>query len=84
MTFHRDLFRGSRRPVTELDIRRLIDRIVEELADHARVEVVATVADLPDNAPPTQWYRVVADPSAVYIGNGPNRPLSRFTTTPLS
>lgn len=51
------------------------------------VTVVATVADLPANAGPRDWYRVttgtVAERTAVYIGNGPNLPLTKITPTAL-
>ena len=71
-------------------IRKLFDYLVEvreNLRDElVRVDVVATVADLPAEAPLTRWFRV-ANPAAervnVYIGNGPGRPLSRITTTPV-
>lgn len=57
---------------------------VDGLGDVAlTITVVPALTDLPANAEPTQWYRVVADPAAVYVGNGMTRPLSRFTTTPV-
>lgn len=84
--FHR---RGA---ATHADLRRLIDHFqdrlataADRLADFRRsavtMIVVADVADLPAEAKPNEWFRVVATPAAVYVGNGPGRPLSRFTTT---
>jgi hypothetical protein len=59
--------------------------IVQENA--VRMTLVATVADLPANAPPRQLFRVtsgtVAERTAIYVGNGPSQPLSKLVPVAL-
>lgn len=47
------------------------------------VQVVDTAADLPTSAPPTHLYRTKdpADIGRLWLGNGPDRPLSRFVAS---
>lgn len=72
---------------TMADLRRLLDTIAEHFSDRSQrnltIVVVAELSDLPADASSTEWFRVVATPAVVYIGNGPGRPLSRFNTTPV-
>ncbi len=56
-------------------------------ANALRIELVDSVAALPANASPRQWFRVasgtLAERASVYVGNGPTLPLSKLTTSPL-
>lgn len=83
---YRGMFSG-RRHATTADLRRLLDVLAAHFADRSErqltIVVVPELADLPAEAKPTEWFRVVATPAVVYVGNGPERPLSRFNTTPL-
>ena len=64
-----------------------LDTLEAAAATVATVTVVASVADLPLNASPRQWFRVssgtVAERTAVYVGNGPNQPLTKLTPAAL-
>lgn len=58
----------------------LRDDLREELV---RVEVVATVDALPPSAPPQRMFRVAADPTSVYYGQGQGRKLLKVTGEPM-
>ena len=72
---------------TTADLRRLLDMISEHFEMRSEtnltIVVVAALTDLPDEAESTEWFRVVATPAVVYVGNGPGRPLSKFQTTAI-
>lgn len=65
----------------------LADAVQDAAASMLILEIVATVADLPANAPVRRWYRVqsgtLAERAAIYVGNGPNLPLTKVTTTAI-
>ena len=52
-----------------------------------RLIIVDSVADLPANASPREWFRVrtgtIAERSVIYVGNGPTAPLTKITPTAL-
>lgn len=77
----------NREDLRDPRLRRLLDYlhdIRDNLRDElVRIDVVPTVDALPDEAPPTRLFRVVADPNGMYVGNGNGRRLSRFTLTPI-
>lgn len=73
------------RDVTPRRLRWLIDRLRDEFQQvrdgMVTVTVVATAAELPANAPAAAVFRVVAEPTAIYYGSGPSRPLLKVTGT---
>ena len=72
---------------TMADLRRLLDMLEDHFQDRSdrqlTVVVVPALEDLPAEAKPTEWFRVVATPASVYVGNGEGRPLSKFQTTAI-
>jgi hypothetical protein len=85
-----DLLKRRRSP-TPTELIRVLAQIADRLERYeenaVRLDVVANVGDLPANAGPRQFFRVatgtVADRTALYVGNGPNLPLSKLVPVAL-
>lgn len=84
----RELVQRIRRAfaVNNRRISRLADR-VGVVEDAPLVTFLESVADLPDHAAPREWFRVttgtVSERASIYIGNGPNAPITKITPTAL-